>query len=220
MTEVEAQQWLVGQGHPPAAMARLAQLAGLVVEESGRQNLIARSTLDQLWSRHIADSAQLLALAGNMPGLWVDLGSGGGFPGLVIACLRSEPITLVEMRPLRARFLTACVEKLSLDHAQVAQVNAHSFEPGAPVAVLSARAFAPMERLIALAGHLAGDRTLWLLPKGRSAKSELESLPTSWQSVFHVEQSVTDPDSAIIVGRGVAVPQRRGRATAQGHKST
>jgi 16S rRNA (guanine527-N7)-methyltransferase len=205
VTEDEAQAWLAGQGISEAAMARLALLAELVVAENTHQNLISASTIPQIWARHIVDSAQLLGhvsvMAEDRP--WVDMGSGAGFPGLVVACLRENPIILVETRALRVRFLERCIDVLKLSHAHVKQQKVERLELDTPAAVVSARAFASLDRTFAMASHFCDENTLWLLPKGRNAEIELATARKEWQAVFHVEQSVTDADSAIIVATGV-----------------
>jgi 16S rRNA (guanine527-N7)-methyltransferase len=205
MTEEDARHWLAGRGWLDGfAGERLERLARLVAQENERQNLVAASTLPHMWGRHIVDSAQLLALAGSaVEGVWTDLGSGGGFPGLVIAALREAPIVLVETRGLRARFLEHCVKELGLTHAAIHQSKVERFTLEAPAAVISARAFAALDATLAVASHLCDQNTLWLLPKGRSAQIELVTASQQWQAAFHVEQSVTDPDSAIIVASGV-----------------
>lgn len=214
MTEDDARAWLAGQGYGGDAIARLGQLVDLVVDENTRQNLISASTIPHMWGRHIVDSAQLLALAvengGDEGGLWADLGSGGGFPGLVIACLREAPLLLVETRGLRARFLETCLASLGLGHAAVKQAMVERVTLDHPAAYISARAFAPLDRTFDVANHLCDENTLWLLPKGRSAEIELVTAQKEWQAAFHVEQSVTDAESAIIVAQGLK--RRHGRS--------
>lgn len=218
MTEQEAQDWLRARGWwDGEAGDRLRQLAALVLEEADRQNLISASSRAELWGRHIVDSAQLLALpqlAGLSGGHWVDLGTGAGFPGLVVACLRPEPMALVEVRPLRVAFLERAARALGLDHVQVIGSKVERATLAAPAQVISARAYAPLDRLLASAHHLADENTVWLLPKGRNGEKELAIARTGWQAVFHVEQSLTDPDSVIITARGVSprtVAKRSGK---------
>src|SRR3546814_7900201 len=103
----------------PAAWAGLERFAAMLVAENGRQNLIAASTIPTLWVRHIADSAQLLALDRDGDGLWLDLGSGPGLPGLVVAILSERPLMLVESRKRRCEFLRAVAEDLGLHHVEV-----------------------------------------------------------------------------------------------------
>lgn len=209
MTEDEARAWLSAQGYDRAGLDRLDQLVTLVIEENARQNLVSASTLSSMWSRHIVDSAQLLSLGNGRSGLWADLGSGGGFPGLVIGCLREAPLVMVETRALRARFLERCVDALGLSHVTVKQAKVERVLLEHPVEVISARAFAPLNRTFDVANHLCDENTLWLLPKGRSAEIELATARKEWQAVFHVERSVTDTDSAIIVASGLRHLQNR-----------
>jgi len=173
------------------------------------QNLIARSTIPEFWNRHILDSAQLLPLAENHPGAWLDLGSGAGFPGLVVALMTARPVILAEERRKRADHLEAMIERFGLA-ARAAVLRGRVEVQQAPAfAVISARAFAPLERLFSLAHHLSSLETLWVLPKGRSAASELEAARGTWQGSFRIEPSVTDPDGAIIVATGVQPRRRR-----------
>lgn len=186
-----------------AAMARLDVLADLMRAENERQNLIAKPTVEALWLRHIADSAQLLTHVPRetSPAVWLDLGTGAGFPGLVIAAMRPDwPVCLIESRKLRIEWLEHARIALGLDRCEVLGErleNVTSF----PAAVISARAFAPMPRLLDLSLRFSTGDTIWLLPKGRSAKQDLASLPAARRALFHVEQSQTDPEAGIIVGR-------------------
>jgi len=219
MTEEQAQDWLRAQGWWDGdAGDRLRQLVALVLEEADRQNLISADSRAQIWARHMVDSAQLLRLtqAGTSDaGHWVDLGTGAGFPGLVIACLRMAPVSLVEMRPLRVAFLERAVRALGLDHVAVLGSKVEKLALGSPAAVISARAYAPLDRLLRTAHHLADENTIWLLPKGRNGEKELAIARQQWQAVFHVEQSLTDVDSAIVIARDVTprmMPKRSGKA--------
>jgi 16S rRNA (guanine527-N7)-methyltransferase len=211
MTEDEAHTWLGARGWLSGEIGdRLRMLAAAIIAENEVQNLVSRSTLPQLWARHMVDSAQLVPHAENLSnrdGNWVDLGTGAGFPGLVVACLVGQPVYLVEVRPLRAAFLTRMVAALGCPHVTVLAAKAEAVRLP-PAAIISARAFAPTDRLFASAAHLADSQTLWLLPKGRQAQKELASATSQWQGVFHVEQSVTEPESSIIVARQVA-PRNR-----------
>lgn len=189
----------------------LERYASYLTDENERQNLVAASTLPNLWVRHLADSAQLLSHAKTTLGAWIDLGSGAGLPGLVIAILREDPIILVESRKLRCNFLRDMVEALGLKNVTVEDMRLELLE-SFPAAVISARAFAPLEKLMNLANRFTQEETLWLLPKGRNAVNELEALPQAWQTMFHVEHSLTDVDSRILVGRGQIPAKRRGKA--------
>jgi 16S rRNA (guanine527-N7)-methyltransferase len=174
--------------------------AALLREESERQNLISASTLDDLWERHVLDSAQLVRFEPSACASWVDIGSGAGLPGVVIACLVKGPVTLIEPRRLRAEFLHKLCESLRLD-ATVFLGRAERLR--GKYDVITARAVANLARLLEISAHLSTRKSLWVLPKGRSAQAELVETQRTWQGTFHVEQSVTDADSHIVVATGV-----------------
>jgi 16S rRNA (guanine527-N7)-methyltransferase len=170
--------------------------AQLLRDESSRQNLIAASTLETLWERHILDSAQL-ARFGPSSAKWVDVGSGAGLPGIILAALlpRSS-VTLVEPRRLRAEFLERAVQQLGLD---TKVITAKVERVGECFDVITARAVASLDRVLRLTSHLSHPGTLWVLPKGRKAKSELEEARRSWHYEVRVEPSITDPASEILL---------------------
>ena len=174
--------------------------AALLREESKRQNLVSASTLDWLWDRHILDSAQLVRFEPHSGASWVDIGSGAGLPGIVVACLVGGPVTLVEPRRLRAEFLHKAAESLRL---KVTIVCAKVQRAQGKYDVITARAVAALPQLLEISAHLSTRKTLWLLPKGRSAERELAEAQQAWQGAFHVERSVTDAESLIVVGTGV-----------------
>jgi 16S rRNA (guanine527-N7)-methyltransferase len=209
--EAEVRAWIEGALAPTALQwARLERFAAMLVAENDRQNLIAASTIPDLWVRHLADSAQLLALDREGEGLWIDLGSGPGLPGLVVAILSERPMLLVESRKLRCEFLRAVADTLDLAHVEVAEAPLERVETR-PAATISARAFAPLGKLLDLSARFSTESTHWLLPKGRNAVKELASLPPAWQKMFHVEQSRTDADSLILVGLGRIAAKQRGK---------
>lgn len=201
MTEDEARAW-VKERFDGAAIARLEALAALVIDESERQNLIGPSTLGTLWSRHIVDSLQLLPLATDPDGAWIDIGTGAGFPGLAVAAAQpSRDMTLVEPRRLRAEYLRRGAALLGLDRVTVIQDKVERV--ARPAAILSARAVANIDRLFASAIQCADKNTVWLLPKGKSAREEVAQARGKWHGMFHVEHSLTDPESRIVVATGV-----------------
>jgi len=185
----------------------LDRFVALLLEENERQNLIARSTVEQMWVRHIADSAQLVRFAPRPDSSWLDIGSGAGLPGLVIAILGKGPVTLVEPRRLRADFLQRTATVLGLDdrvtvHAAKVERITGKFD------VITARAVAPVEDLLRISHHLSTDKTVWVLPKGKSAQSELDEARRTWQGAFRLEPSETSDEAAILVAAGV---RRKGR---------
>jgi 16S rRNA (guanine527-N7)-methyltransferase len=193
---------------PRETMARLEAFVALLRAENDRQNLVSRASLDQVWERHILDSAQLLRFAPEAAETWLDLGSGAGFPGLIVAALHPARVTLVEMRRLRADFLLRAAEVLGI--SERVEIVCAKLEAVAPrqFRVITARAFAPLDRLLALGTRFADHETVWILPKGRNAQTELEAAQRSWQGSFRLEQSLTDADAKIIVASEVG---RRGK---------
>ena len=182
-------------------LAKLDHFVAMVVDENTRQNLIGARDIESVWRRHILDSAQLCAFA-PQTGTWVDIGTGGGFPGMVVALLRDGPVHLIEPRRKRADFLRQVATELSLGNAQVHQLNIARLE-GVRADVISARALAPLPELLIWSHKIAHSNTVWLLPKGKNAKDELALARQSWQGTFHVERSATDADSFIIIATGV-----------------
>ncbi len=182
------------------AMERLTFFIRELAEENERQNLVSRGTLHIPWQRHIADSAQLLDHVPRETGLWLDLGSGAGPPGLIIAIMRPHwPVMLVESRARRIDWLERIIVEIGLPGCTVAGKRLEHVE-SVPAGVISARAFAPLPRLLDLSARFSTGDTLWLLPKGRSAQQELDGLPKKRRGMFHVEPSRTDPEAGIIVG--------------------
>lgn len=220
--ETEALAWL--RGTPwvdEASVVRLGALVRALVEENARQNLVAQASLAQVWQRHIVDSAQLLHVSRETvpEGPWLDLGSGAGFPGLVVAALQPQrPVTLVDSRRLRTDWLSRAAALLELPNVEVILARVEDL-PERNWAVISARAFAPLERLLATAARFSTPETLWLLPKGAKAQHELDTLTADWNHVFHVKQSLTDPLAGIITGQLLgrkdtkAAPARRKRGS-------
>ncbi|MCW1401441.1 16S rRNA (guanine(527)-N(7))-methyltransferase RsmG [Novosphingobium sp. MW5] len=215
VSEAEARQFVSRLGGVDAqAMERLERLAALLAAENQSQNLVAAASLDHVWQRHIADLLQLLAyVPRETSGPWLDLGTGAGFPGLAVACaLPDRPVLMVESRARRIDWLQRACESLGLNKAKVLGSRLELVE-SQTCSVISARAFAPLPKLLDLSARFSTADTIWLLPKGRSARQELQEL-TGWQHMFHVEQSQTDPEAGIIVGKvtGRAAKAKRNRA--------
>ena len=203
MTEEQARAFCRSRCDAPS-FALLERFVALLALENARQNLVSDASLAQTWVRHMADSIQLLDHAPRETSPWLDLGTGAGFPGLIIAMARPEmAITLVESRKRRVEWLQQVTTDLGLSQVRVLGSRLEtvdSFSTG----VICARAFAPLPRLLKLSARFSTDATWWLLPKGRSAAQELAQQPAVIRAMFHVEQSATDPEAAILVGRGRA----------------
>jgi 16S rRNA (guanine527-N7)-methyltransferase len=195
----------IGRPVPRETLERLSRYVELLSEESRRQNLISAATLNAVWDRHILDSAQLVRFVPKPGATWVDIGSGAGLPGIVIACVLEGPVTLVEPRGLRAGFLQSTVRELDLN-AEVVQAKAERVT--GTYDVITGRAVASLSKFLSMCDHLSTRKTQWVLPKGRSAQSELEEAKRSWQGVFHVEQSITDPNAQTVVVSGVRAKKR------------
>lgn len=213
MEEEAARRWLAEQFDVPReTWERLEAFIALLRAENDVQNLVSRPTLDQVWNRHIIDSAQLILHAPAPDASWLDLGTGAGFPGLIVALLHGGPVTMVEARRLRVDFLHRAAEALALPpQTSIICAKIEKFPPSS-FAVISARAFAPLDRLLALGAPFATPDTRWILPKGRNAKTELEALDSSWQGAFRLEPSLTDADARIIVAEQVRqVGRSRGK---------
>ena len=199
--EAEARAWLTGLAEwDQAASERLEMLATMLVEENQQQNLVSAASLGSVWQRHILDSAQLLGyVPRETSSPWLDLGTGAGFPGLVIAALRPETeVVMIESRARRVEWLERARVAMALGNASVIWQPLEKV-PSRQFRVISARAFAPLPKLLTLSARFSTVATTWLLPKGRSARQELLDL-TGWKHMFHVEQSLSDAEAGVIVG--------------------
>lgn len=180
---------------------RLRTYAGLLEKWNPRINLVSRATLGSLWTRHFLDSAQLLDLAPAGAGHWCDLGSGGGFPGLVIAILGGDRrpglrVTLIEADRRKAAFLrTVARETGTAATILDARIEA---APAQAADVVSARALAPLAPLLSLADrHLAPGGSA-LFPKGARYREELREALELWTFRCENLRSQTDPDAVIL----------------------
>lgn len=165
--EFAARRWLGSLSEwGETARERLETLLVLLGEENARQNLVSAASLGDAWVRHVIDSAQLLRFVPRGTPNWLDLGTGAGFPGLVVAILRPDcPVTMVESRARRIEWLNRIVERLALPAARVEGRRLELVET-AKYGVISARAFAPLDKLITLSARFSTSDTIWVLPKG------------------------------------------------------
>ncbi|MGQ0565030.1 MAG: 16S rRNA (guanine(527)-N(7))-methyltransferase RsmG [Gemmobacter sp.] len=184
-----------------ATLARLRLHRDQLLRWNAAINLVAKSTLPEAWHRHFVDSAQLVPLAPAAPVHWLDLGSGAGFPGLVVSTILAERspatrVTLVEADRRKATFLRETIRLLGLETTVLAQ-RIESLPP-LQADVVSARALAPLDRLIPLAARHLAVGGVALLQKGSSVDSELASAFAAWS--FSVERlaSQTEPSAEIL----------------------
>lgn len=180
---------------------RLDILCALVEKWNKKINLVAPSTLKDIRQRHIEDSAQLFNLSSETARTWVDLGSGGGFPGLVIAILANDlkptlTVTLIESDARKTVFLRTAARELDLA-VQVTQQRIEHCDPQ-NADVVSARALAPLPKLFPLVHRHMAKTGHALLPKGAGWRKEVASARASWHFNLTRHDSLTDPDSAIL----------------------
>jgi 16S rRNA (guanine527-N7)-methyltransferase len=186
---------------------RLDSFVELLLLWQQKQNLVAASTIPHLWTRHVADSLQLLPLA---PGakVWADLGSGGGFPGIPIACALTDVgavVHLIESNGKKATFLREAVRVTGVN-AEVHRIRAEEFAENCaePVDVVTARALAPLKTLCDQAFPLLAKGAIGLFPKGQDVEAELTEAAKYWTIQATRVPSITSPEGQIIVVRGLA----------------
>jgi 16S rRNA (guanine527-N7)-methyltransferase len=197
----ERPQALSGFNVSRETLARLQVLADELGRWQAIKNLVGPATLQEVWSRHIADSLQLLSLAPNAK-LWLDLGSGAGFPGLVLAIAGAErglAVHLVESNDRKCAFLRH-VARLTGAQATVHARRLEQVVPGfaGRADVVSARALAALDQLIAWTEPLLTNGTVGLFPKGRDVASELTQARKSWTFEADILPSRTDSEARIL----------------------
>lgn len=200
---VDAAQVRAVLGATPAQMADLEAFRILLAEWNETMNLVGPSALAEFWPRHAYDSAQLLALAPEAR-TWADLGAGAGFPGLVLAILLKDTpgarVHLVESMAKRCRFLTAVVEALGLP---ATVHNARAEDLGLKVDVVTARACAPLVRLLDYARPYLVQGATGLFLKGQDVASELTEATKYWKFEAHLTASLSHPEGRILQVKGL-----------------
>ena len=186
---------------PRETLGPLQELVELVTHWNRRINLVSRAEAADLWRRHVLDSAQLIPLAPADARTWLDIGSGAGFPGLVCAIAaraqgRATAFTLVESDTRKAAFLREAARRLDLDATVLDRRIEDVRLP--PQDVISARALASLDRLLAYAHPFCHRATRLLFPKGRQADSELTLARRDWHIRVVRVPSRTDPEATIL----------------------
>lgn len=184
---------------------RLDRFVALLLETQRHTNLIGPTTVPELWTRHIADSLQLLALAPDGR-IWVDLGSGGGFPGLVLACALAERpnavVHLIESNGKKAAFLRQVIRELALP-ARVHEQRIEDFVPDFTADVITARAVAPLPKLLGYVAPLLKRGAKALLLKGQDVAAELTEAAKYWNIKAELVASRTHSAGRIVAVRAL-----------------
>jgi len=185
---------------------RLDRLVEVLFLWQPRINLVSSSTLNSVWSRHVVDSLQLLPLAPPAAKVFVDLGSGAGFPALPLACALAERpgahVHLVESNGKKAAFLREAIRQANLPatvHAERIEDFAKNFS--GPIDVVTARALAPLPQLLEFAAPLLKPGVIGLFPKGQDVGAELTEASRYWTIRYELAPSKTDPAGQIVIVR-------------------
>jgi len=188
-------------------LSRLEAYAKLLTRWSERINLVGRDTLPDLWRRHILDSAQLHPFIPSSAQNVIDLGSGAGLPGLVLAILGVPGVELVEADSRKVAFLREASRvagaEVTIRPCRIQAVPPH------PVDVVTARACAPLDRLLDLAAPFLAPDTLCLFPKGERFNEELTLARKRWTMNVSVEQSLSDRRGVVLRLQQVAREPRQ-----------
>lgn len=184
---------------------RLDSIVALLEKWQRTINLVAPATLPQIWTRHVADSLQLVPLAGEAS-RWVDLGSGGGFPGLVVGAVLAErpdaDVTLIESDSRKAAFLREAARIAELPVTVLpARIEQVAPRIAAGVEVVSARALAPLPKLLPLAESFIAQGALGLFLKGQDVDNELTETSKSWNVEASIVESRTDRSGRVLIVR-------------------
>lgn len=199
------------------AIARLMAYADALALWQKRINLVSPATIGEVWHRHFADSAQIVPLAPPAPETWIDIGSGAGFPGLVVAILLADRLskpmrmTLIESDQKKCAFLGEVLRQVRLPPIISVDILCARIEQPATQSkfgrakVVSARALASLDKLLALASPLLAPHGVGLFPKGRGVEAEVSTARESFEFAYEIVPSRTDTEAGIVVMHGPAV---------------
>jgi 16S rRNA (guanine527-N7)-methyltransferase len=192
------EEFAAATGVSRETLSRLKAYVGLLEDWNARQNLVSASSLSDVWRRHIWDSAQLAQFIPDDAKMVADLGSGAGFPGLVLAELLRDraKVTLFEATAKKCAFLAEVAGKLGLN-PKIRNTRMEAVEPLA-FDVVTARACAPLDKLLCYAQHFAGPSTIFLFLKGQNVGAELTEARKSWKMEALQHPSLTDPSGTVL----------------------
>ena len=192
-------------GVPRETMDRLLAYDDVLVDWCARMNLVAKSTIESRWNRHFRDSAQLFDLLPTDTRTVLDLGSGAGFPGLVLAAMGAPSrlhVTLIESTGKKTAFLAAAAKAMDID-VSIHTERIEKARLSSPPDVISARALAPLPKLLGYAAAHGGAGTTFIFPKGQDVGSELTDASRCWNMNIDVRPSRTNPVAQILILRDV-----------------
>ncbi len=205
---MDARQFQSRSGVSRETVDRLAALEALLNKWNPRINLVSRSTLPEFWSRHVLDSWQLVPLVPQDAATWVDLGSGGGFPGLVVAATHGAAVTLVESDARKCAFLREAARAMGLTitirNARIETVRDLQAD------IVSARALAPLPVLLEWAAPFMRPDSLAAFLKGQDVESELTEATKCWKFERESHESLSDGAGSVLLLRGL---ERHGQPT-------
>ena len=189
----------LGINVPRGTLARLEAYAALLTKWQAKINLVGPATLPELWRRHFLDSAQLAPLLSETNGTLVDLGSGAGFPGLVLAVMSDWQVHVVDSDQRKCAFL----RQVALDCGVLDRVTIHARRieqvTGIAADLVTARACAPLDALLDLAEPFAGEGGRCLFLKGAQAEEELTQARRRWTMRVETRGSLSDPGGTILI---------------------
>jgi 16S rRNA (guanine527-N7)-methyltransferase len=200
MPEFGAEQFLAKTSVSRETLARLTAYADVLSDWNSRHNLVARSTMPQMWNRHFLDSAQLVPVIPATARNLADLGSGAGFPGLVLAAIRPDlAVSLFEATTKKCEFLATAAKRMGLtvtiENGRIEEMRPQVFD------VVTARALAPLPKLLGYAHKFLGPNGICLFLKGQNVGPELTEAHKYWNMQTSQVMSQTDPSAAIVMVR-------------------
>ena len=195
-TKFYADDFQAATGVSRETMERLQIYADVLKDWNSRMNLVARSTLEEVWHRHMLDSAQLFPLIPKETKVLVDLGSGAGFPGLVLAIMGVPEVHLIESTGKKASFLRAVAEETAVS----VKIHNNRIEAVKPFIadVITARALAPLDKLLGYAQPFSGVDTRHFYLKGQHVGDELTDAHKIWNMKVDRQPSSTDPRGSVL----------------------
>ncbi|MDF1734723.1 MAG: 16S rRNA (guanine(527)-N(7))-methyltransferase RsmG [Minwuia sp.] len=182
-------------------LTRLQDLESLLNRWNPRINLVSRSTLEHFWSRHVLDSWQLVPLVSDTARTWIDLGSGGGFPGLVVAATHPAHVTLIESDARKCVFLREAARTMGLGITVITRRIETVTDLKADV--VSARALAPLSQLLDWAEPFMHSDSIGAFLKGQDIESELTTATKCWKFAWERHQSLSDGAGSVLLVRGL-----------------